>query len=426
MSLFPQFFYPPDMSEAVMRRWAESNCPMDLLPGPFTLSHLLNTMYQASLMHEEGEPVRCRLILAKPQDFPREGVIGIDQVAVMTFENTTELTPHELRKFSVAAGYHRAMLAVDIVEDGRVHIWGMVLTGTRWVHRIEGGRLHGIPLPPNLCLQIMGPGNLIVASGYERVVELSSGEFLSDGFDPFHSEWLPERFASFRSAINQEVTSQRPTSSKTRICDSFVKSAAQSVIRRTLSLVRTRRHGGMLVYLPETATDPAILRQWIRFRATFERSAANMHYRQLITHLLRRLLVVGESLGLTTVRWEDYQRIQDSILADLDDALIDFAHLMADMMTTDGALVLDRRFNILGFGGEILGDSHVSLIHRALDLEANSTCLEPADSSGTRHRSAYRLVTGLPDVITVVVSQDGGVRFVAQMHGKLIYWPYLP
>ncbi len=426
MSPFPQFFYPPAMADAVRLRWEESGLAPSLLPGPSTLAHMLNTMYQASLMHEEGEAVRCRLVLANPQDFSREGIIGIDQVVVMKFESEAELTPHELRKLSAAAGYHRAMLAVNLSSDGAPRIWGMVLTGTRWVNRIEGGRLHGIPLPPNLVVQIMGPGHLIAASGYQRIVELWSGEFLSDGFDPFYSEWLPQRFSSFRASLAKESIDSKQNNGRTKICDSFIKSAAQSVIRRTLSLVRSRQHGGMLVYLPDSATDQAVLAQWFRFRARFGRGATNLHFRQLMAYLIRRLIVLGENQGLSTVRWEDYQRMQDAELSDLDDALIDFAHLMADMMGVDGTLVLDRRFSVIGFGGEILGDSHVSMIHRALDLEAVRTTIEPADFSGTRHRSAYRLVTGIPDAIAVVVSQDGAVRFVAQQNNKLIYWPYLP
>ncbi len=95
-------------------------------------------------------------------------------------------------------------------------------------------------------------------------------------------------------------------------------------------------------------------------------------------------------------------------------------------MSVDGSLVLNRSFQLIGFGGEILGDTHVSTIERAVDLEGENSITEQADSSGTRHRSAYRLVSSVQDTIAVVVSQDGAVRFVAHRGGRLVYWPYLP
>jgi hypothetical protein len=44
---------------------------------------------------------------------------------------------------------------------------------------------------------------------------------------------------------------------------------------------------------------------------------------------------------------------------------------------------------------------------------------------GTRHRSAYRLCRTLQDVLAVVVSQDGQVRFVRWLDGEVTYWDQL-
>jgi DNA integrity scanning protein DisA with diadenylate cyclase activity len=118
--------------------------------------------------------------------------------------------------------------------------------------------------------------------------------------------------------------------------------------------------------------------------------------------------------------------MHDAELAEIDDAFIGLGHFLADLMSIDGALVLDGYFRLVGFGGEILGESHVAQIHRAFDLEAVASGPEAADSSGTRHRAAYRLVEGTREAIAVVVSQDGDAHFVAHHNGKLVYWPYIP
>ena len=49
---------------------------------------------------------------------------------------------------------------------------------------------------------------------------------------------------------------------------------------------------------------------------------------------------------------------------------------------------------------------------------------EAADSGGTRHRAAYRLCLAYPDSLAVV-AQDGGVKFVHQQAGRVIFWDQL-
>ena len=54
---------------------------------------------------------------------------------------------------------------------------------------------------------------------------------------------------------------------------------------------------------------------------------------------------------------------------------------------------------------------------------------EPADEAGTRHRAAYRLSRQHPKCEITVVSQDGGVRYVGNLRGRVTYWelgPYEP
>jgi DNA integrity scanning protein DisA with diadenylate cyclase activity len=41
---------------------------------------------------------------------------------------------------------------------------------------------------------------------------------------------------------------------------------------------------------------------------------------------------------------------------------------------------------------------------------------------GTRHRSAYRLCQRVHDALVIVVSQDGGVRFVCWRDGGVVYF----
>ncbi|MGB7346721.1 MAG: putative sensor domain DACNV-containing protein [Pirellulaceae bacterium] len=426
MNLLNTSAYPIDIATALRERWDSRELPPDAIPAHDVLVTLLDTMYQASLMREENSPVQCRIIFVTEECFEKEVSDGASTLHVLRFVEPASYTAHNLRKLAAAAGYYRALLAVKREPSGQLSVWGMVMTGTEWVNHLEGGRPLGAPLPNNLVVQILAPGHILAASGYTRILESDSGKLLTDGFDPFHSAWLPQKFGTIRASLLEEFEPQINGATNCQICDAFVKDVAQRVVRRVLRLVRMRGQGGMLVYLPDKAGETDIPDAWFRFRVRFQRDDSTFRFRRLILKLMHRVALIGEARGLGVVTSHDYLQMHDAELAIIDEALIEFSHSLADMMSVDGSLVLDRSFRLIGFGGEILGDSHVSVIHRALDLEAESTIAERGDSSGTRHRSAYRLVNGLNEAIAVVVSQDGDVRFVACLNQKLTYWPYLP
>ncbi len=295
--------------------------------------------------------------------------------------------------------------------------------GASWVNRNERSVQDADTLPGCLVIHILGPGHLIFACGMARVVETIGGQVLTEGFDPFGSKWLPSHFESVRTSLLDKLVVP-PTASQVRLCDSFVRDVAQNVVRRVLGLVRDRGHGGMLIYL--TDEQDGRLQNWLRIRMRFKRDDATNRFQYLMLKLMQRALEIGAANGIAEVRWRDFLQMSDPSLVKLHDSLVEFSHFLADLMSVDGALVLNREFQLIGFGSEILGDSHVDSIERAIDLEAEQSITEPADVTGTRHRSAYRLVSGVPDAICVVVSQDGTVRFVAHRGGRLVYWPYLP
>ncbi len=418
--------YPVDIATVLRERWESHALAPEVLPAHEVVVMLLDTMYQASLMREENVQVQCRIVFAAEASFASEFADGASPLHVLRFEEPVSYTAHNLRKLAAAAGFYRALLAVRQEPSGELKVWGMVITGADWVNHSEGGGSRGTPLPTNLVLQVLGPGHLVAASGYTRILESDGGKLLTDGFDPFRSKWLPQRFGTFRASLLEQLAPRPADGPACQVCDHFVKDIAQLVVRRVLRLVRLRGHGGMLVYLPEDSVETSTLEGWFRFRVRFQPDDSTVRFRRLMLKLVNRVSSIGEARGMAVVTLDDYLQMHDAELAKIDAALIEFSHLLADMMSVDGSLVMDRSFRIIGFGGEILGNSHVSSIHRALDLEAKRTVTERSDSSGTRHRSAYRLVNGMNDAIAVVVSQDGDVRFVACHNHKLTYWPYLP
>jgi hypothetical protein len=101
----------------------------------------------------------------------------------------------------------------------------------------------------------------------------------------------------------------------------------------------------------------------------------------------------------------------DARIETLDEALFDVAYLIAGLAAADGAVVMSKHNELLGFGGIISGRlPDLENVGRALDLKGEKVAEEGTAIVGARHRSAYRLAGALPGSVAVVISQDGGAR----------------
>jgi hypothetical protein len=142
----------------------------------------------------------------------------------------------------------------------------------------------------------------------------------------------------------------------------------------------------------------------------------------LILSIVGTLQDEAERRGVTHVDWAFYREREEAELRVLEEAVLELAQLMASLATVDGAVVMNRRFELLGFGGEITVADPVFQIHRAVDLEATETAAAMVDGEGTRHRSVYRLCQAFPGSLAFVVSQDGAVTIVHARDRKVLCW----
>ena len=414
--------YPPQFAETLAQSWS-SLAAATSLPGLPCLTTILDTLYQVSFLNEEGAPVRCRVILADPDDW-KQGEGPPSGFQVLAFDEMRPFNAQELRKLAPAASYYRTLVGVHYHPDSGARVWGIIQSGARWVNRVDGGRFLGAPLPPHLVVHIIGPGRLLAACGYQRVLELDGGRILEQGFDPFKSKWLPQRFRPVRDWLQQRLLNTQLEGAEVE--DSFIRSMAQNVLRRILSIVRQRGHGGMMLFVPLELKASDDLYRWLRIRCPFAPTPSTKRFSELMLRVMTRMSVLGHKHGFNSIRWEDYQELEDPILAEIDESFLELANLFADLMNVDGALAVSKQFEIMGFGAEVLGENPVETVYRALDLEGEETIEERADGSGTRHRSAYRFAISVPESVVLVVSQDGSINFVANQNGKVVYWPYLP
>ncbi len=422
--------YPHDLALLVQHRWAEvSSSEHDsvptrrdsTLPPPRALERLLSVCYQASLLREEGRPVTFRIALAEPESFAAAAGPPAD-LHRLVLSQPRPFEEHELRRFAPAATFHRSLIGVRLGDADHLELWGMVHSGPRWLQAVRGGRGIVRSIPAVLMAAVTGPGRVLVSKGTKTVAALAGGTLTELATDVFVAPWLASLFADFPAA-SHVAAPKHPS----RLDPAFARRISENVLRRMVATIRGARHGGTLVVLPastahERIDDGHSLALKYRFRDDESRRRIFGLTARMMDELAAPTVLSGTEAG-TQAGWAEYEASVDPRLAALDDALFEAAHLVASLADVDGAVVMTNQFEILGFGAEISGAlPEVDFVDRSLDLEGVRRVAERTDQVGTRHRSAYRLCQHLHDALVIVVSQDGGVRFVRWHDGRVTYF----
>ncbi len=407
--------YPPDLAHYVVANWP-AGAPLKLSSA--LLEKALSVAFQASLTVEETRPTRFRLLLTSPEQLPESGAPK-QGVLRLSFDAARPFNADELRRLAPAVPFETALIGADAAE-GQLRIWGVAHSGPAWLAPTWGGR----SVVPNWSydpiIHVTAPGHLAVRCAGELVGALERGLVVDATLDVFDSKWLPAMFAREREDIRAAHDAlQAAAPSPTSVEHSLVGKVGQQMLRRAIQLVRGARHGGLvLVVNSDTGVAPRL--EGLRLKYALGQDEPSHRYRSLLLEILR---AVADTTSKASVGWADFASNESPHFAALEQEVFELSRVLANLTAIDGALVLDKRFGVLGFGAEVSAELPTpERVFRALDVEGHDVQAEAVENVGTRHRAAYRFVNDHPDGLAVVVSQDGGVSFVANRDGKVVFW----
>ncbi len=393
-------------------------------PSLEELGHTCAVLFAASLLKEEGKVVRARVVIAPPEDFSTVGGPP-DGIQAVRFISPHPFTANEIKRLSPAAGFFHSVLAIWPDRDRGLRIWGILNTGPRWLNLVGGGRK---PTGNDLAhpiIHVRDPGWLLFYHGYDLMVEWRGRDFYGPRMDVFQSTILSERFAGNRQQmIDSLLACCLPPSLDEDGYGKLAHLISLQFVKRVINLVRTSGHGGTLIFLPEGVDGKEKTVSWIDFKYASVPEVGGSRFRSLLESMIRRvgqLCVEGSSVEDA---WHVFTNSKDIELDMLEEAFFELARLFSDLMQVDGALVLDKRVCLVGFGGEIRVDRNVLLVGLAHDLEGNTITPWDVRGDGTRHRSVYRLCSVEPEAIGFVISQDSQVKMIANVDDSVVVWPH--
>lgn len=408
--------YPPDLAQYVEEHWP----PGTALPVPQALlCEVLSVAFQASLTSEEGRPTRFRLLLTPADQLPEAGAPN-QGVLRLRFDQSRPLSADELRRLSPSAPFETSLIGAH-AEEGKLRIWGLAHSGPAWLAPTWGGR----SLVPNWTydpiIHVTGPGHLAVRCAGKLVGALERGLLVDAMMDVFDSDWLPALFAREREQVRAEHAAlQAQTLSPTLADHSLVGRVGQHMLRRAIQLVRGARHGGMILVVDAASGVASNSGGGLRLKYRFDQDEPSHRYRTLLLQILER---VAAATSKASVGWSDFAQDASQTLETLEQSVFELSRVVANLAAIDGAVVLDKRLGLVGFGAEVSAELPVpARVWRALDTEGRQREPDDIENVGTRHRAAYRFVHDHPAGLAIVISHDGGVSFVTNRQGEVVFW----
>ncbi len=408
--------YPPELARYVEAHWPVET-PLTLAPK--LLNEALSAAFQASLTSEEGRPTRFRLLLTPVDALPETGAPN-HGVLRLKLEGSRPLSSDELRRLSPAVPFETSLIGAQ-PEDDKLRIWGVAHSGPAWLAPTWGGR----SLVPNWThdpiIHVSGPGQLAVRSAGKLVGAIERGVLLDSMMDVFESDWLRSMFVRERAQVQAEhALQQAGVSSPTTVELSLVGRVGQQMLRRAIQLIRGARHGGMILVMNRDRVAGPERLHGLLLKYRFQQDEPAHRYRTL---LFRILEAVAAATSKESVGWADFASDGSLELEKLEQSVFELSRVIANLAAVDGALVMDKNFGLVGFGAEVSPELPApARVWRALDLEGRQLVPDDIENVGTRHRAAYRFVNDHSDGLAVVVSQDGGVSFVASRDGEVVFW----
>src|SRR5215212_690466 len=355
--------YPGDLARFVRDRWGDDvpgpSGGVDPLPDAAALESFFEACYQASMLRDEERPVVFRAILAEPALFDPEGrpPEGLQRLA---FPRSLSFDPRELRRLSVAADPQRTLIGVRRDGDGGLREWGLNNSGTRWWRDVQGGRRAGAPLPSVPVVHVDAPGSLEAYKGHELVGKLQGGRLSGSRVDPFQSEWLPRQFSGFLEELAQRHEAARNRARELSgegwapLEPKLPLRIAERMMKRVISVLRDARHGGTVLFVPpQDAAEPSREQPYIDLRYPFADAPARRSFPDLIVDILDRLAQLygtADQDESRAVGWREFEVTTDDEIETLDEALFETAHLIAGLAAADGAVVMSKHNELLGFG----------------------------------------------------------------------------
>ena len=341
--------------------------------------------YMLSCCREEGNSLVCKIAFlgAKRKDVDESG-------AFLEFTQPFEFRIDFLAKMAASAGARNSYIIVSGERPEDLQIIGLY-TFNNDLERIRhrelisgnmGDLLFNIRIKePGVIFSCLGPYEMLEFKNNATYREKPLDEIV--GSSIFKTKLFDDSSAIFEYAedkLGEDLSLTRTSCYETTIA---------LILEKMLLL----KHGGMLVIVDDDFEDSQDMAIKYRFNGNdllFDK-VKEWQYQFL-----------RAEKGLTNSSAEYFRRITD------------ICSFIAYLTTVDGAVIMKKNLQVVGYGAELKsGVSKSTISYYNIDTEAMGNF----ENKGTRHRSGCRYCYQDTDAVVFIISQDGAVSGLTYYDG---------
>ncbi len=393
-------------------------------PPVAVLAKLFEVLYFASLKSEEAERISCRIAFidrSDPDPNPPERKPK-DRWRHFKLDEEVPFTVRNLVKLSKAVGPWVSTLAVDTNSDGELRIWGLIDQSVHYSTYVMKETDTGVQTPGIFQAVIQGLGDIAV---YRRYVFLGSlrqdmlitkqRPVLENG--PVHEKLLTS-ITRFQSRIAKKVGNQYDLREH---WNASLEDMWVSALCRILIGIRRYGHGGaILISNNRVGLKPKYSLQYNRLAKSLLRGGVLLVESTTLSDAILQFLDEGAAQLPANLYSDD--SVAALVLEETRNEITGCIRFIASLSRVDGLIWMNDDLSVQGFGVEITSTKDPEDVFSARNSAGTQTSKIDMNHYGTRHRSMIRHCAANPDSVGFVISQDGDVRAITNVEGKVFLW----
>ena len=331
------------------------------LPPEEILEEVCQTLLHVSCMREEGRYSRFRVCFLSPDS---ELLGAYIYAHALRFEDPVEFIPKDIHKLAPALNADMSYLMLDLSERPYRAV-GIISAYTTWEKIMTMKIPKGIrmPLIPNILVK--GPGELEACFGETSLVSYRSGECVYFRTDTFTSTFVAKQLEK-GSCVS--------------------KTDRLKFLYQVLWQAHLYGGGGHIFIVPSA----------------------------------------GSCEKVTTYKYKMHSRFPAGTETgkDNDKEILTYANLIAKLMMVDGAVILTKDLELIGFGAEThadrCGKKNIQMYFVRHDDQEDQT--KRFDDNGMRHRACYQFCNVVEGSVAVILSHDGVIKACTKHDGRVVVY----
>jgi len=264
-----------------------------------------------------------------------------------------------------------------------------------------------------LTVKIEAVGDVSIYTGDLFIARLKQNQIIEKEVDIFNSQFLRNRNRSLFALRGSQIALFTKVDSNS-ILNQLTDEWSSSIARICISLRRLGTGGSLLI-----SSNPNLSKLDIVNKFLYHRLRDATILKVLDSAYSRELYKQSRSSGDLLKELHRAETDEE----DRTDELTGAVKIVTSLAAIDGLVLMDPELDILGFGVKIKASNRVDAIYDGQSLVSRGK-LKKVDISelGTRHSSMFRYCAADETAMGFVISQDGNVRFVSSLNGKLALW----